>query len=199
MSLPSKAEKQSYVARSVHFLDDGSSVLVSYLESGYVHVLSFNRLRPLPYSQHTVSVTRSILGIWNGKRRLMDVCTCSPWLSEGFNVDICIVVTHAWMATTSWYPICVMVSISTPYLHSIARKVTTMQFWWTCHFSCQLLMKLDWSLLEVMTDSLESSTTKQVHFATSWIMEAVKKMKILVGLWRSEQVQYCHWQCAQGS
>ena len=62
---------------------------------------------------------------------------------------------------------------TTPYLHSIAHRVTTMQFWWTCHFSCQLLAKLDWSLLEVMTDSLESSTTKRVHFTTSWTMEMV--------------------------
>ena len=63
VSLPSKAEKQSYVAQSVHFLDDGSSVLVSYLESGYMYILSFNRLCPPPYSQCTVSVTRLILGI----------------------------------------------------------------------------------------------------------------------------------------
>jgi WD40 repeat protein len=42
--LPSKVEKQPYVAQSVHFLDDGSSVLVSYLESGYMYILTLQSL-----------------------------------------------------------------------------------------------------------------------------------------------------------
>ncbi|KAI9455841.1 WD40-repeat-containing domain protein [Boletus coccyginus] len=34
--LPARSEKQPYVARSVHFLDDGSNILICYLESGFV-------------------------------------------------------------------------------------------------------------------------------------------------------------------
>jgi WD40 repeat protein len=61
--LPSKVEKQPYVAQSVHFLDDGSSVLVSYLESGYMYILTLTVFGHFLISQRTVSATQSILGI----------------------------------------------------------------------------------------------------------------------------------------
>jgi hypothetical protein len=38
---PINAEKQPYVACTVHFCDNGSSLLVSYLESGFVCVAPF--------------------------------------------------------------------------------------------------------------------------------------------------------------
>ncbi|KAI9571089.1 WD40-repeat-containing domain protein [Boletus coccyginus] len=40
--VPSSAEKQPYVVQSVHFLDDGSSIVVSYLESGYIFCYSID-------------------------------------------------------------------------------------------------------------------------------------------------------------
>jgi hypothetical protein len=39
VALANNSEKLPYMARSVHFCDNGSSVLVSYLESGFMYVV----------------------------------------------------------------------------------------------------------------------------------------------------------------
>ncbi|KAG2137110.1 uncharacterized protein EDB93DRAFT_1106661 [Suillus bovinus] len=42
VSITSKLDKQPYVARTVHFYDNGASILVSYLESGEMYVYHKN-------------------------------------------------------------------------------------------------------------------------------------------------------------